>query len=119
ESRADDRVAPLAQSKLDQFRFQPSHPVSPGKMRRTNRGSELQIFTNSQLFVEGVFLRDVTNVFLELVEIWIKRAAIQINLAAGRRKLAGQQPEQRAFARTAGTHHAHELAARERELNSF
>src|SRR2546423_275551 len=65
-----------------------------------------------QLLIERVFLRNVTDVFLELVEIWVKRAAIQINVAAARLKLPGQHSHQCAFARTARAHYANQFAAR-------
>ena len=42
---AHDRVPALAQAKFDQLRFQTPHPVAPRKMRRTNRGRELQDFS--------------------------------------------------------------------------
>ena len=60
---ADDRIATFAQSKFDQFRFQSTHAIAPGKMRRTNRSRELEILTDRQMFIERVFLRNVADVF--------------------------------------------------------
>ena len=81
-------------------------------MRRANRGGELQIFADGQVFIERVFLRNVTDVALELVEIRIKRLAIEQDLAAGRLQLAGQAPcSSVLLPRTARAHHANQLAA--------
>ncbi len=87
---ADDAVAPFAQSKLDEFAFEPAHAIASRKMRRTNRGRELQVLANGQVLVERVFLRNVTDVTLELIEIRIKRLAVEQNLAAGRLDLAAE-----------------------------
>ncbi len=108
---ADHGVAAFAQSELDQLRFQPSHAIPARQVRRTNRRRELQVFADGQVLIERVFLRDVADVSLELVEVRIKRAAVQINLAAARLKLARQYAQQRALAATARAHHANQLAA--------
>src|SRR6267143_67665 len=71
------------------------------------------------MLVERVLLRNITDVFLELVQVWIERSTIQKNLAARWLKLSGQHPEQRALARTARAHHADQLAATQRKCNSF
>ena len=73
---ADHGIAAFAESELDQFRFQSAHSIAPGQMRRTNRSRKLQILADGQMLVERVLLRNVTDVFLELVEVGIKRAAI-------------------------------------------
>ena len=39
------------------------------KMRRANRGGELQVLADGEMLIERVLLRDVTDVALELVEI--------------------------------------------------
>ncbi len=44
--------------------------------------AKLKILPDGQVLVEGVFLRDVTDVALELVEILIKRLAIEQDLSA-------------------------------------
>src|SRR6266404_7448207 len=88
-------------------------------MRRTNRGRELQILADGQMLVERVFLRNVADVFFELVQVRIERTAIQENLAASRLKLSGEHSEQRAFARTARAHHADQLAPCQRERDSL
>ncbi len=82
-------------------------------MRRTNRRRELQILADGQVLIEGIFLWDVANVFFQLVEVWIKGAAIQKNLAAGRLKLAGEHTKKSALAATARAHHANQFAASE------
>ena len=82
-------------------------------MGRTNRGCELQILTDRQMLVERVLLRNVADVFFEIVHVRIKRTPIQKNLPARRLKLSGEHSEQRAFARTARTHHAHQLPTRQ------
>ena len=66
---ADDAVAPLAQTELDQFSFQTPSAIAPREMRRTDRGGKLQVLANGQVLVEGIFLRDVTDVALQFVEI--------------------------------------------------
>ena len=53
-------------------------------MRRANRGRELQIFADRQMLIESVFLRDVTDVALQLIEIRIKGLVIEQDLAARR-----------------------------------
>ena len=42
------------------------------KCGRANRGRELQIFADGQMFIERVLLRNVTDVALQLIEIRIK-----------------------------------------------
>ena len=81
---ADDAVAPFAQTELDQFAFEPAGAIASRKMRRANRGGELQVLADRQMLIERVLLRDVTDVALELIEIGIKRLAVEQNLAAGR-----------------------------------
>ena len=51
-------------------------------MRRANRGRELQVLADGQVLVERVFLRDVTDVALEVVEVVVERLIVQQNLAA-------------------------------------
>ena len=51
-------------------------------MRRANRGRELQIFADGQVFIERVLLRNVTDVTLELIEIRIKLLVIEQDLTA-------------------------------------
>ena len=84
-------------------------------MRRANRGRELQILADGQVLIERVFLRNVADVFFEIVQVWIERATIQKNLPARWLKLSGQNAEQRAFSGTTRAHHTNELAARERK----
>ncbi len=83
-------VAAFAEPELDELRFETAHPIASRKMWRSNRGRELQVFLDSQMLVESVFLRDVTDVALQPFEIWIKRLAIEENLAIGRLKLSRQ-----------------------------
>lgn len=52
-------------------------------MRGANRRCELQIFADSQMLIEGIVLRNVTEVAFQLIEIGIKRLAIEQNLTAG------------------------------------
>ena len=84
-------------------------------MRRADGGGKLQVFTDREMLVEGIFLRDVTDVALELVEVVVERAVIQEDLALGGLKLAAQHLHQRALARAAGAHHADQLASIDRE----
>jgi hypothetical protein len=49
------------------------------------------------MLVEGVFLRHITDVTFERLEIRVKRLSVEDGLAAGRLKLTGQHFEQRAF----------------------
>ena len=86
------RVAPFAQTELDQFSFQATRPVASRQMGRANRGCELQIFADGQVFIERVLLRNVTDVTLELIEIRIKLLVIEQDLTAGRLQLSGQAP---------------------------
>ena len=87
-------------------------------MRRTNRGGELQVLADGQMLIERVLLRNVTDVALQLIEIRIKRLAVEQNLAAGRLDLAAEHLEQRAFAGSARAHHANQLAAIDRKRNA-
>ena len=48
------------------LRFEPPDAIAPGKMRRADRGGELQVLADGQMLVERVLLRDVTDVALEL-----------------------------------------------------
>src|SRR5438477_6604269 len=88
-------------------------------MRRANRGRELQILADGQVFIERVLLRNVTDVTLELIEIRIKLQVIEQDLTTSRFQLSGQHPEQRAFPRTARPHHANQLPARDIEGNTL
>src|SRR5437764_546136 len=88
-------------------------------MRRANRGRELQIFADGQVLIESVFLRDVTDVALELIEIRIKGLIIKEDLATVGLQLSSQDFEQRAFPRAARPHHANQFPARDIEGNSF
>ena len=87
---ADHCVASFAQAELDQFCLQTPGAIAPRQVRRANRRRKLQIFADGQMFVERVLLRHVTDVALQRVEIWIKRLAIEQDLAAGGLKLPGQ-----------------------------
>src|SRR5262249_40452759 len=64
-------------------------------------------------------LRNVTDVFFESIEIWVKRTAIQKDIAAARLKLSRQYAHQSAFAATARAHHANQFAASQCERDSF
>src|SRR5262245_7324960 len=88
-------------------------------MRCTDRCRELQILTNGAVFIERVLLRHVTDVLLQDVEISIKRLSVEQNFAARRLKLAGKHSHQRAFARTACSHHANKLSTGDGEGNSI
>src|SRR4051794_34039603 len=80
-------------------------------MRRTNRGRELEVLRDGQIFVERVLLRDVTDVAFELVEILVERLLVEQDVAGARLELAAEHFQQGALARTAGAHHADELTA--------
>ncbi len=71
------------------------------------------------MLVEGVLLRDVTDVTLERVEILVERLAVQEDLALGRLELSAEHAHERALARAARAHHADELAAVDRETDPF
>src|SRR3954468_10452948 len=88
-------------------------------MRRADGRSEFEVLANGQMLVERVFLRDVTDVAFELVEILVERPVVQENLALRRLKLAAEDFHERALAGTARAHHADELAAVDRERNAF
>src|SRR5207248_10418743 len=88
-------------------------------MGRGNRGRELQIFADGQVFIERVLLRNVTDVTLELIEIRIKLLVIEQDLTARRLQLSGQDLEQRAFPGTARPHHANQLPAHDIEGNAL
>ena len=64
------------------------------------------------MLVEGVLLGHITDVLLQDLEILVERLSVQDYLPAGRLKLTGEHPHQRAFSRTARAHDAHQLAAR-------
>ena len=108
---ADHAVAPFAQTEFDQLALEAPSAIAAGKVRGTNGGGEFQIFVDGQVFIEGVVLRDVADVALELVEVRVERLAVEQDLAAGRLELAGEHPQQRALAATARAHHANQLAA--------
>ena len=93
--------------------------VAPGEMRRANRGCEMQVLADRQLLVECVLLRDVTDVALERVEVFVKRLAVQQDFAATRLKLSAEHAHERAFAGPARAHHADQLAAIDREADAF
>src|SRR4029077_14909977 len=71
------------------------------------------------MLVERVLLRNVTDVFLEVVEVWIKRSAIQKSLTACRLELTREHTHKGTLAATARAHHAPQLAAREGKGDSF
>ncbi len=91
----------------------------PGEMRRANGRRELQVLADGEVLVERVLLRDVADVALKHIEVFVKRAVVQEHLALRRLKLAAQDFHERALAGTARAHHADELAAIYREGNPF
>ena len=88
-------------------------------MRRADGGGELEVFLDRQVLVESVVLRDVTDVALERVEVFVERLAVEQDLAAGRLQLAAERAHERAFARAARAHDADHLAAIEGEADAF
>src|SRR5438067_9452516 len=88
-------------------------------MRGANGRGELQVLADGQMLIERVFLRDVTDVALEQIEVLVERPIIEQHLALGRLELAAQNFHERAFARAARAHHADELAAIDRERDAF
>src|SRR5450631_4844329 len=88
-------------------------------MRRANRRGELQVLSNRKMLVESILLRDVTDVALEQIEVFVERPIVQEDLSLRRLKLAAQDLHERALSRAARAHHADELAAIDREGNSF
>src|SRR5947207_11360337 len=88
-------------------------------MRGSNRSRELEVLADGEMLVERVFLRDVTDVALELIEIFVERTVVQQHLALRRLKLAAEHFHERAFAGPARAHYANELAAIHRERNAF
>ena len=91
----------------------------PRKVRRANGGGELQVLADREVLVERVFLRDVTDVALEQIEIFVERAIVQQHLSLRRLKLAAEHLHQRALAGAARAHHADQLAAIDRERDAF
>src|SRR5436309_9139933 len=71
------------------------------------------------MFVERILLRHITDVVLQGVEIFIERLPIEDHLPARRLQLAGQHSHERAFSRTARTHHANELTTRNAKGDSL
>src|ERR1043166_3744357 len=88
-------------------------------MRGADRGRELEVLADGEMLVERVFRRDVTDVALELVEIFVERPVVQQHLALARLELPAEHFHQRALAGTTRAHHADELAAIDRERNAF
>ncbi len=89
---ADDAVAPFAQAELDQFAFEAPRPVAPREVRGANRGGKLEVFPDRQVLVEGVVLRNVTDVTLERVEVVVKRLAVEQDLRRGPAAAARRAP---------------------------
>ena len=58
-------------------------------MGRTNRSRKLQIFANGEMLIKRIFLRDVTDIALQLIEGRIKGLVIEQDLAARRLQLPG------------------------------
>src|SRR3954470_21502968 len=88
-------------------------------MRRADRGGELEVLADGEVLVERVFLRDVTDVALEQIEIFVERPIVEEDLPLRRLELAAQHFHECAFAGTASAHDADELAAVHRERNAF
>src|SRR6478672_2707900 len=88
-------------------------------MRCTDRRRELQILTNGEVLVERVLLRHVADVLLQNVEVSVKGLSVEQDFAARGLELAGKHSHQRAFARTARTHHANKLTTCDTEGNSI
>src|SRR5437867_968003 len=88
-------------------------------MRRANRRCKQQIFTDGEVFVEGVLLGHITDVLLQDVEILIERLAIEDDISAGWLELTGEHSHQRALSRTARAHDTNELATRDGKRNSL
>src|SRR5882724_3861719 len=88
-------------------------------MRRANRRCKQQIFTDGEVFVEGVLLGHITDVVLQDVEILIERLAVEDDISAGWLELTGEHSHQRALSRTARAHHANKLATRDAKRDSL
>src|SRR4051794_28930071 len=88
-------------------------------MRRTDRGREIQVLANSKVLIEGILLRDITDVALQFVEILIERLPIEENVPSTRLQLPRDHFHERALAGSARAHYANELAPRHGEGNSF
>src|SRR5216110_3242911 len=104
---------------LDQFSFESPAKIATGKVRGADRRRELEVLADGEMLVERVFLRDVTDVALELIEVFVERAIVQQHLPLARLKLASEHFHERAFAGAARAHHANQLAAIHRERNAF
>src|SRR6266496_238881 len=88
-------------------------------MRRANRRCKQQIFTDGEVFVEGVLLGHITDVLLQDVEILIERLSVEDDISAGWLELTGEHSHQRALSRTARAHDTNELATRDAKRNSL
>src|SRR6059058_2873020 len=88
-------------------------------MRRANRRGELEVLADGEMLVERVFLRDVTDVALEEVEIFVERPVVQKHLALAGLKLPAEDLHESALAGTARPHHTDQLSAVDRKRDAF
>ena len=117
--RADDGTPALIQPKLGEFSINAADALAPTQMRSADGGGEVEVFLDRQVLIERVVLRDVGDIFPERFVVGVKREVIEKNLAADRLELTGEGPQERAFAATAGSHHANHLAALDRERHAI
>ena len=116
---ADHAVAALVEAEFGQLAVDAAASFASRKVRGADGRGELEIFTDGQVFVESVELRDVGDVLLERVEILVEGQSVEEDLAAHRGELPGQRTEQTALAATARAHHADHFAAGRRETDAI
>ena len=115
--RTDDDIAPLAEAEFDHLAFDPPRAVAAAEMGGADGCGVVEIFLDGQVVVERVILRDVGDEAFELFEVAVEFLPIQQDVTARRRETSGDGAEERAFSRAASAHHAHDIAARECEID--
>ena len=115
---ADDDVAALGESEFHEAAVHAALAVVEAEVRRANRSGVGEVFFDGEVIVERVVLRDVGDEAFEFVEVFVKLLAVEKHLTARCRETACDGAEQCAFSRAAAAHHAHEVAARERETDA-
>ena len=114
----DHAVAAFVQAQFGQFPVDAPVPLAAREVGRADGRGKLEVFPDGQVFVECVELRDVGDVLLERVEIFVKGEVVEEHVAAHRRELAGQGAQQTALAATARAHDTNHLAPRGGEAHA-
>ena len=115
---SNDKIPAFIESELGQFAVDPAEAFPAREVGGPDRGGEVEVFLDREVFVERVVLGDVGHVFPQRIVIGVERPVIEKDVSLVGRKLAGERAEERAFPAPARAHDANHLAALNRKRDS-